>query len=257
MDFKTAVIEKSFEKPVVVDFWAAWCGPCRVLGPVIEKLAAEQADKWELVKLDTEEDYEVAEQFNIRSIPNVKMFYKGEVVAEFAGALPRTAIERWLEENLPDNRKESLSHILSRLNSEGGVSELEAFVAQNPDVAEARVALAREVVYNNPERAAALVQTIHLGDKLADRAEDLRTLAELMSITTDDSPAGQLIGAAQQALRKKDNETAIKNIIEATTADKSYASELPRRAAVALFRLWGPQDELTKNYRWRFDMVLY
>ena len=106
-------------------------------------------------------------------------------------------------------------------------------------------------------RAAALVQTIHLGDKLADRAEDLRTLAELMSVEPDETPAGKLIGEAQRALRQKDNETAIKKIIEATTADKAYARELPRRAAVALFRLWGPQDELTKNYRWRFDMVLY
>ncbi len=257
MDFKTAVIEKSFEKPVVVDFWAAWCGPCRILGPVIEKLAAEQTDKWELVKLDTEEDYEVAEQYNIQSIPNVKMFYKGEVVSEFAGALPRTAIERWLEENLPDNRKESLALILSRLNGEGGLSELEAFVAQNPDVAEARVALARKLAYSQPERAAALVQDIQLGDKLAEQAEDLRTLAELMSFLPDGSSAGRLVGEAQQALRKKDNETAIKNIIEAASADKDYADGLPRRAAIALFRIWGPQDELTKNYRWRFDMVLY
>lgn len=257
MDFKTAVIEKSFEKPVVVDFWAPWCGPCRVLGPVIEKLAAEQQDKWELVKLNTEEDYDVAEQFNIRSIPNVKLFYKGEVVAEFMGALPRTAIERWLQEHLPDNRKESLSHILSRLNGEGGMSELEAFVAQNPDVAEARVALARLLVYDNPERAAALVETIRMGDKLADNAEDLRTLAEIMSVETDDSAAGQLIAKAQQALKQRDNETAIKKVIEAATADKAYAGDLPRRAAIALFRLWGPQDELTKNYRWRFDMALY
>jgi len=257
MDFKTDVIDKSFEKPVVVDFWAPWCGPCRTLGPVIEKLAAEQADKWELVKLNTEEDIEIAEQYNIRSIPNVKMFHKGEVVAEFSGAIPRTAIERWLEQNLPDNRKESLSLILSRLNSEGGLPELEAFVAQNPDVAEARVSLARELVYDNPERAAALVQTIQVGDKLADNAEDLRTLAELMSIQPDDTPAGKLIAAAQQALKDKDNETAIKSIIEASTTDRAFAKDLPRRAAIALFRLWGPQDELTKNYRWKFDMVLY
>ena len=257
MDFKTAVIEKSFEKPVVVDFWAPWCGPCRVLGPVIEKLAAEQQDKWELVKLNTEEDYDVAEQFNIRSIPNVKLFYKGEVVAEFMGALPRTAIERWLQEHLPDNRKESLSHILSRLNGEGGMSELEAFVAQNPDVAEARVALARLLVYDNPERAAALVETIRMGDKLSDNAEDLRTLVDIMSVETDDSAAGQLIAKAQQALKQRDNETAIQNVIAAATADKAYAGDLPRRAAIALFRLWGPQDELTKNYRWRFDMALY
>ncbi|MCO6475742.1 MAG: thioredoxin [Phaeodactylibacter sp.] len=257
MDFKTEVIEKSHIKPVVVDFWAPWCGPCRILGPVIEKLAAEQQEKWELVKLNTEEDYDIAEQYNIRSIPNVKMFYKGEVVSEFMGAIPRTAIERWLEQNLPDNRKESLSHILSRLNGEGALSELEAFVAQNPDVAEARVALAREIVYNNPERAAALVETIRLGDRLADNAEDLRTLAELMAVEADDSPAGQRIGKAQQALKNKDNETAIQNIIEAATADKSYGGDLPRRAAIALFRLWGPQDELTKDYRWKFDMALY
>ncbi len=257
MDFKTAVIEKSFEKPVVVDFWAPWCAPCRILGPVIEKLAAEQSGKWELVKLNTEEDYDVSEQYNIRSIPNVKMFHKGEVIAEFMGALPRTAIERWLEEHLPDSRREGLALILSRLNGEGGAPELEAFVAQNPDIAEARLALARLIVYNDPERAAALVQPIRLGDKLAEYAEDLRILAELMSVEPDDSPAGRLIGGARQALRRKDNETAIKNIIEAATVDKSYADDLPRRAAIALFRLWGPQDALTKNYRWRFDMALY
>ena len=78
-----------------------------------------------------------------------------------------------------------------------------------------------------------------------------------MSVQADGTPAGQLIAGAQQALRKKDNETAISNIIEAATADKTYADELPRRAAIALFRLWGPQDELTKNYRWKFDMALY
>ena len=137
------------------------------------------------------------------------------------------------------------------------MSELEAFVAQNPDVAEARVALARLLVYDNPERAVALVETIRMGDKLADNAEDLRTLAEIMSVETDDSAAGLLIGKAQQALKQRDNETAIQKVIEAATADKAYAGDLPRRAAIALFRLWGPQDELTKNYRWRFDMALY
>ena len=257
MDFKNAVIERSFEIPVVVDFWAPWCGPCRVLGPTIEKLAAEQAGQWELVKINTEDHYELSEQYNIRSIPNVKMFYRGEVVAEFMGAQSRTAIERWLSNNLPDSRKEALSLILSRLNGEGGLSELEAFVNQNPDIAEARVALAREIVYENPERATALVETIKLGDELSERAEDLRTLVELMSAETDDSAPGKQISQAQQALRNKDNESAIKHIIDAAMADKSYQKDLPRRAAISLFRLWGPQDQLTKNYRWRFDMALY
>ena len=81
------VLARSHDKPVLVDFWAPWCGPCRVLGPTLEKLAGEQSDRWELVKVNTEEDQELAHKYNIRSIPNVKLFHKGEEVAEFVGAL--------------------------------------------------------------------------------------------------------------------------------------------------------------------------
>lgn len=257
MNFKQDVIEKSFEIPVVVDFWAPWCGPCRVLGPTIESLAAEQAGKWELVKVNTEEHYELSEQYNIRSIPNVKMFYQGEAIAEFMGAWPRTAIERWLAENLPDSRKAGLADILARLNGAGALSELEAFVSENPDVAEARLALAQRIVYTMPERALALVETIRLGDKLEEQAEALRTIAELMALEPDDSPLGSLLAQSREALRQQDGEVAIKAIIEATAIDKSYQKDLPRRAAIALFRTWGPDNPLTRNYRWRFDMALY
>ena len=77
LNCQEAVIGRSYEKPVVVDFWAPWCGPCRILGPVIEQLAAEQSDRWELVKINTEEEFEVAQEYQIMSIPNVKMFHKG------------------------------------------------------------------------------------------------------------------------------------------------------------------------------------
>ena len=88
MNFQAEVIEKSHKMPVVVDFWASWCGPCRVLGPTIEALAEEQSDRWALVKVNTEEEQALAAEYQIRSIPNVKMFHKGRVIAEFAGALP-------------------------------------------------------------------------------------------------------------------------------------------------------------------------
>ncbi len=257
MDFKTEVIDKSYEKPVVVDFWAPWCGPCRMLGPTMEALASEQADQWELVKLNTEDNYEVAEEYNIRSIPNVKMFYKGEVVAEFMGAQPRTVVERWLKDHLPDGRKEQLALILSRIDGEGALSELEAFVNQNPAMEEARIALARQIVYSNPVRATALVETIRIGHQLEEEAEGLRAIAELMALEPGDSAACKLLAQAQEALRKKDNEAAIKHVIAATEADKNYEKELPRRVAIALFNSWGAGNPLTKQYRRRFDMALY
>jgi putative thioredoxin len=257
MDFQKSVIEKSFEKPVVVDFWAPWCGPCRVLGPTIEQLASEQSDRWELVKVNTEEEQELAMEYGIRSIPNVKMFYKGQPIAEFAGALPRTQIEQWLENTLPDGRKETLELILGRLNGDGDLSELEAFVAQHPDMKDARIALARELAVQNPERALALVEPIKMADPLHDRAEAIRALAQFMEHKADDSKVGQIMRKAQEALRQRKQEEAIQQVIEAASIDKSYQKDLPRRTAIALFQLWGNSHPLTETYRRKFDMVLY
>ena len=102
-NFQQDVLEKSFQQPVLVDFWAEWCGPCRTLGPILERLASENERKWSLVKVNTETHQEVAMYFQIRSIPAVKLFIDGEVVDEFTGALPEASIRQWLEQTLPGN----------------------------------------------------------------------------------------------------------------------------------------------------------
>ncbi|MEM4719265.1 MAG: thioredoxin [Candidatus Pacearchaeota archaeon] len=99
-NFEKEVIQESEKIPVIVDFWAPWCGPCLILKPIIEDISKEMKGKVKIVKLNVEENPVIAEKFEIMSIPNVKMFKKGEIVAEFLGVRPKSFIVSWIEENL-------------------------------------------------------------------------------------------------------------------------------------------------------------
>ena len=99
-NFDENVIEQSNNVPVVVDFWASWCGPCMMLKPLLEKIAEEYKGKFILAKLNVEENQEKAGEYGIMSIPAVKMFKNGEIVDEFVGAMPESSIKEWLNTNL-------------------------------------------------------------------------------------------------------------------------------------------------------------
>ncbi|MCK4730487.1 MAG: thioredoxin [Candidatus Aenigmarchaeota archaeon] len=101
-NFEKEVIEKSKEVPVVIDFWATWCAPCLMLGPVLEKFAEEYQGKFILAKVNVDENPQVSQGYNIMSIPSVKMFKGGVIVDEFVGALPELSVKQWLDKNLGD-----------------------------------------------------------------------------------------------------------------------------------------------------------
>ncbi len=260
LDFHEEVIEKSHEIPVLVDFWAPWCGPCRMLGPIIEQLAEEQKDRWALVKVNTEIEVELSQEYKIRGIPNVKLFVNGKVVNEFSGALPKFQIEQWLNENIPDPAEQDFEDILSQkdnMSSNEYENVVRDFLSTNPTHKQAQLALARSLVYTDPDEAIELLRDIHLGQPRYDAASDIRTLAELMQWESEsDMPVSDALSRARNLL-KDNEEEAIKAIIEAVTIDKGYHDDLPRRTAIALFRIWGNDYPLTKKYRWQFDMQLY
>lgn len=258
-DFQQDVLNKSAEIPVIVDFWAPWCGPCRILGPVIEELAGEAGGRWKLVKVNTEEQQHVAQKYGIKSIPNVKMFFEGKVVAEFSGALPKYQIEKWLSRHLPDPRIRTFHAILRKLEHDPtGMDQLFSFVNENPDMGEPRLTLAGLILVENPQLAIELLEPLKAGHSLTGHAEDVRTMAQLLSFESEeDTPIANKLKAAREALWASDWQETLELLIECIFINKTYAEELPRRATIAIFHHLGEQHELSKKYRPRFSMALY
>ena len=145
--FQTAVLDRSHQVPVVVDFWADWCGPCRSLGPVIEQAVAKRAGKIELAKVDTDANQALARTFQIQSIPAVKAFKDGNVVAEFVGAQPPAAVEQFLDGLVPSET--------DTLVEQGDEDSLRRAVELEPSRPDAAVPLAR-ILYRRGELDEAL-----------------------------------------------------------------------------------------------------
>lgn len=261
--FQEAVIESSRIKPVLVDFWAPWCAPCRMIGPILEKIASEQTDEWTLAKLNTDENPEVSAQFEIRGIPAVKLFVQGEVAAEFTGALPEHAVRKWLAEHLPNEARQRLAEARSLLeqgDTADAVLLLEALHASDPAQADVNLLLAEQLLFSDPERAKSLSSGAALGaSALNARANALHELLHFVSLDPDalpDQPAKTHMLTALVALREQRFTEVIAALVEILKTDRYYADDAARKLGVALFTWMGNTSE-TRALRRPFDMWLY
>jgi putative thioredoxin len=263
-DFATDVIQRSHTVPVLVDFWAEWCGPCKVLGPVLERLADQSHGEWELAKLNTENHQDIAGQYGIRSIPNVKLFVDGEVVNEFVGALPEPRVVKWLRTAIPSKYRAQLAGARQLLIDNGAsdaIEILQTIVAAEPENDEATVLLGQAFLGSDHHRAAELVEVVELGSKHFEAAEAVKTLAATFGSLDGqefaDSPVKDGYIAAIRDAQSHAYEASLEGFLDVVRRDRQYDKDGARKAIIAIFKLLGEDHAFTGKYRRALSSALY
>jgi len=264
-DFQSQVLERSRQIPVLVDFWAEWCGPCRVLGPILERLYAVANGRWELAKVDTEAFPELSAQYRIASIPNVKLFLDGEVVDEFVGVKPEPAIRAWLDHAIPSPLTAQVGEARAALDGgdlERAAALLHPIVEAEPGNGEARLALAKALLHLNPGAVAAVVRPLEDDPERADPAQALLTLSGAIVSASNpgslpDDAARERFVAAAEAVRHGDWATAVEGFIEVMRSDRDWGDGLARSAVRAAFILLGFDHPVVEQFHRAFSSAVH
>ena len=274
-NFHAVVIEGSHQRPVLVDFWADWCAPCRMLTPILSKLADEYAGKVLVAKLNTEQEQALAAQFGIRSLPTVQLFKDGKPVDQFMGALPEPQIREFLERHIPRESDDLLARAFRCMDSgdaPGARLLIDQARAMDPgnarlQIADARIKMqagditgARETLEGVPLEMQDDPDVRRLQGEIAFlvRVADAPPEPELTRrIGADPNDSEARYGIAAHRVARGDYEGALEELLTLLKKDRKYGDDAARKGMLMIFDMLGGEGEVVAGYRAKMLSALY
>jgi putative thioredoxin len=272
--FQADVIDASMQVPVIVDFWAPWCGPCKSLGPMLEKLEQDYGGRFKLVKIDTDREQQLAQHFRIRSIPTVFAFVGGQPVDQFQGALPEGKLREFIDRLMPnpsDIELEQAGAALDKGDVPAAIEHVKKAIALDPANDNARLLYA-QLLLETGEPAAAQgqldalsasarkdPQVAALAQQVAAAVEASRPPAphELLAVVSQHPANLQArLDLAEYYIEYKQWAEAFEQLLEIVQRDRAFGDDVGRRRMVQVFELASAQPQLVSDWRRKLGAAL-